>query len=98
VADDSVIVSRHFSSLGDGMDIELHVIGFGGDTDTRQLRKIAGASANGGLYTASNIDSLLKIFLKISGGSDEVAGVLAAEMSKRISDVVTERLSVEYLG
>eukprot|EP00536_Pseudo-nitzschia_multiseries_P011908 jgi/Psemu1/260212/estExt_Genewise1Plus.C_4320017 len=100
MANDSAHAAQHFSNLSThfGFDIELHVIGFGGGTDTRQLLEIAGASVNGRVHTASDIDSLSRIFVQISGGSDNVANVVEAEMSKRISDAVTNRLSVEYLG
>ena len=104
MADDSGAAAHHFSVLNKeiqnqtGNDLELHVIGFGGGTDTRQLQQIAGASTNGRVHTASDIDSLSKVFVQISGGGIDVASVLEAEISKRISDAVTNRLSVEYFG
>jgi hypothetical protein len=81
VANDSHEAASHFSVLNQevrnltGDDLELHVIGFGGGTDTRQLQQIAGASANGRVHTASDIDSLSKVFVQISS-------VLEAEISK----------------
>ena len=105
MADDSQLAASHFSALNQelksrtGDDLELHVIGFGGGTDTRQLQEIAGASANGRVHTASDIDSLSKVFVQISGGpNNDVASVLEAEISRRISDAVTNRLSAEYFG
>jgi hypothetical protein len=88
VANDSHEAASHFSVLNQevrnltGDDLELHVIGFGGGTDTRQLQQIAGASANGRVHTASDIDSLSKVFVQISGGGNDVASVLEAEISK----------------
>ncbi|VEU39667.1 unnamed protein product [Pseudo-nitzschia multistriata] len=104
MAEDSHIASSHFLSLNEelktrsGLDLELHVIGFGGGTDTSQLQEIARASANGRVHTTSDIDSLSRVFVQISGGGDNVSSVLEAEISKRISDAVTNRLSVEYFG
>ncbi len=104
MANDSRDAASHFSALNNevknrtGRDLELHVIGFGGGTDTRQLQEIASSSANGRVHTASDIDSLSKVFIQISGGGNDVAKVLEAEISKRISDAVTNRLSAEYFG
>ena len=104
MANDSQSAANHFSAFNQelkirsGSDLELHVIGFGGGTDTTQLQQIAGASANGRVHTASDIDSLSKVFVQIAGGGDAVASVLEAEIGKRISDAVTDRLSAEYLG
>ena len=104
MANDSHSAAAQFSVLNQelknrsGIDLELHVIGFGGGTDTRQLLQIAGASTNGRVHTTSDIDGLSKVFVQISGGGDNVASVLEAEISKRISDAVTNRLAVEYFG
>jgi uncharacterized protein YegL len=94
-ANDSQAAANTFAALN---DIELHVIGFGGGTDTSQLQQIARASANGKVHTASDIDSLSKVFVQIATGGDDVAKVLEAEIGKRISEAVTNRLSAEYLG
>merc|ERR1712238_301770 len=80
-----------------GLDIELHAIGFGGGANTTQLQEIARASANGKVHTASDIDSLSKVFVQIATGGDDVATVLEKEIGKRISEAVTERLSAEYM-
>jgi uncharacterized protein YegL len=94
-ADDSQAAANTFATLN---DIELHVIGFRGGTDTSQLQQIARASSNGKVHTASNIDSLSKVFVQIATGGDDFAKVLEAEIGKRISEAVTNRLSAEYLG
>ena len=78
-------------------DIELHVIGFGGGTDSSQLQEISRASAKGRVHTADDIDSLTKVFVQIASG-DAVASALEEEIGKRISDAVTDRISAEYLG
>jgi uncharacterized protein YegL len=104
MANDSSQAANTFAALNkelksrSGDDLELHVIGFGGGTDTSQLQQIASASANGRVHTTSDIDGLSKVFVQIAGGGDNVASVLEAEIGKRISDAVTNRLSVEYLG
>mmetsp|Transcript_21644 Transcript_21644/g.23180 ORF Transcript_21644/g.23180 Transcript_21644/m.23180 type:complete len:218 (+) Transcript_21644:1347-2000(+) len=94
-ANDSRQAANIFATLN---NIELHVIGFGGGTDTSQLQQIARASTNGKVHTASNIDSLSKVFVQIATGGDDVAKVLEKEIGKRISEAVTERLSAEYMG
>jgi uncharacterized protein YegL len=94
-AGDSQAAANTFGTLN---DVELHVIGFGGGTDTSQLQQIARASVNGKVHTASDIDSLSKVFVQIATGGDDVAKVLEAEIGKRISEAVTNRLSAEYLG
>merc|ERR1712032_1713827 len=95
-AGDSQDAANTFAALN---NIELHVIGFGSGADTFQLQQIARASANGKVHTASDIDSLSKVFVQIAtGGGDEVAKVLEAEIGKRISEAVTNRLTAEYLG
>ncbi|KAL3901507.1 MAG: hypothetical protein SGARI_006057 [Bacillariaceae sp.] len=80
-----------------GSDLELHVIGFGGGTDTSQLRTITNASPYGSLHTASDITNLSNVFVQIAGGGN-VANVLEEEIGKRIYDAVTDRLSAEYAG
>ncbi|OEU21504.1 hypothetical protein FRACYDRAFT_267937 [Fragilariopsis cylindrus CCMP1102] len=94
-AGDSIAAANTFAALN---NVELHVIGFGGGTDTSQLQQIARASANGKVHTASDIGSLSKVFVQIATGGDDVAKVLEAEIGKRISEAVTNRLSAEYLG
>lgn len=91
-------LNKELKNTSGGVDLELHVIGFGGGTDTTQLQEIANSSTNGRVHTTSDIDGLSKVFVQIAGGGNDVANVLEAEISKRISDAVTNRLSVEYLG
>ncbi len=78
-------------------DLELHVIAFGGGASTTQLQQITGSSRNGKLHTSADTTALSNIFVEIAGGAN-VAEKLEAEIGKRISDAVSDRLSVEYLG
>eukprot|EP00977_Amphora_coffeiformis_P020936 scaffold8649_cov185-Amphora_coffeaeformis.AAC.7 len=86
--------SVHIST---GHDLELHVIAFGGGADTAQLRLIAQSSPQGRVYASANTADLSNIFVNIAGGQD-VAQVLQAEVAKRISEAVADRLAIEYLG
>merc|ERR1712232_323783 len=78
-------------------DLELHVIAFGGGASTSQLQKIARSTRLGKLHTSADTAQLSSIFVEIAGGSS-VADVLEAEIGKRISDAVSDRLSLEYLA
>jgi Mg-chelatase subunit ChlD len=78
-------------------DLELHVIAFGSGVDTAQLQQIAGASRNGKVHSSADTTELSNIFVEIASGQD-VAGLLEAEIGKRISEAVTDKLSLEYLA
>ena len=103
IADDAEYAAQIFAQLNCQVkaqyrsDLELHVIGFGGGTDTSQLRAISNASPYGSLHTASDITNLSNLFVQIAGGGD-VAKVLEEEIGKRIYDAVTDRLCAEYAG
>ena len=77
--------------------MELHVIAFGAGVNTAQLTQIAGASHKGKVHSSADTAELSNIFVDIAGGQD-VASLLEAEIGKRISEAVTDRLSLEYLG
>jgi len=100
---DSAAAAGTFSTLNreiratSGIDLELHVIAFGAGASTTQLAQIAGSSRNGKVHTSADTAELSDIFTDIAGGQD-VAGLLEAEIGKRISDAVTDKLSLEYLG
>jgi len=104
MADDSSAAASTFNSLNQevknryGGELELHVIGFGGGTDTAQLRTIASASGRGSLHSTSDVSSLSNVFVQIAGGGDNVAKVLETEIGNRIYDAVTDRLTAEYVG
>ena len=78
-------------------DLELHVIAFGSGASTSQLQQIAGSSRNGKLHTSADTAELSNIFVDIAGGGD-VAEKLEAEIGKRISDAVSDKLSIEYFA
>ncbi len=77
-------------------DLELHVIAFSNGASTSQLQKIAESSRNGKLHTSADTAELSSIFVEIAGGSG-VAEKLEAEIGKKISDAVSDRLSIEYI-
>jgi energy-coupling factor transporter ATP-binding protein EcfA2 len=103
MADDSADAAATFRALNrdlvsrSGDELDLNVVGFGGGTDTRQLLEIANASRNGRVHSTSDVNDLSKTFIQIAGGNN-VAHVLEAEIGRRISDAVTNRLAAEYLG
>mmetsp|Transcript_18198 Transcript_18198/g.39423 ORF Transcript_18198/g.39423 Transcript_18198/m.39423 type:complete len:1024 (+) Transcript_18198:344-3415(+) len=80
-----------------GEDLELHVVAFGNGADTRQLQAISRSSPKGKVHVSGTVGELSNIFVNIAGGQD-VAQVLQAEVAKRISEAVADRLSMEYLG
>lgn len=101
-AGDARAAAQTFSQLNaairstTGSDLELHVIAFGG-ANSAQLQEIANASSRGKVYASANTADLSNIFVNIAGGQD-VAQVLKAEVAKRISEAVADRLAIEYLG
>lgn len=80
-----------------GNDLELHVIAFGSGASTGQLQTIANSSRAGKLHLSADTAQLSNIFVEIASGGD-VVEVLQAEIGKRISDAVSDRLSLEYIG
>ena len=89
--------NQSVKSTYDGNDLELHVIAFRGGASTSQLQAIANASPRGKVYTSATTAQLSDIFGQIASG-EEVATVLQAEVAKRISEAVADRLSIEYLA
>ena len=80
-----------------GSDLELHVIAFGSGASTSQLQQIASSSRNSKLHTSANTAELTNIFVEIAGSSN-VTEMLEAEIGKRISEAVSDRLSLEYIA
>jgi len=80
-----------------GSDLELHVIAFGSQSSTSQLQQIASSSRNGKLHTSADTAELSSIFVEIAGSSN-VTEMLEAEIGKRISEAVSDRLSLEYIA
>lgn len=80
-----------------GKDLELHVIAFGNGADTQQLSQIAGSSRLGRVHLSSDTVQLTKIFVNMAGGQ-HVATALQGEITKEISEAVSDTLSLEYLS
>lgn len=80
-----------------GNDLELHVIAFGAGASLIQLQRIASTSRSGKIHTSADTTDLSNIFVDIAGGED-VAGLLEDKIVKRISDAVTDKLSLEYMA
>eukprot|EP00978_Attheya_sp_CCMP212_P009335 scaffold22059_cov52-Attheya_sp.AAC.2 len=78
-------------------DLELHVIAFGSGADTSQLKQIAGASQNGKLHMSADTAELSNIFVDIASGGN-VTDRIEAEIGKRISEAVSDRLSLEFIA
>ncbi|KAL7557640.1 hypothetical protein ACA910_001244 [Epithemia clementina (nom. ined.)] len=102
-AGDAAEAAISFSSINRSVqsrfadNLELHVIAFGDGANISQLQQIANASTRGKTYTSGSTAELYNIFVSIAGGRD-VTQVLQAEVTKRISDSVADRLSIEYLA
>ena len=102
-ANDAAQAASEFSQLTGRIhrtydtNLELHVISFGGQASTSQLSQITGSSKNGKLHTSANTVELSNIFVDIAGAAN-VANLLEAEIGNRISEAVTDRLSLEYMG
>ena len=100
---DAPSAAQEFSVLNDlviqtsGKDLELHVIAFGSRADIAQLQQIANASKAGKVYTSANVADLASLFVSIAANSN-IATVLESEIAKRLSEAVSEKLSLEYFG
>jgi len=103
-ARDATAAAAEFSSLrqeimnlhNNDRDLELHVIAFGSGNMT-QLREIANASGIGKVYASADTADLSDVFVSIATGAD-VASLVETEIGKRISDVVADRLSLEFMA
>jgi preprotein translocase subunit SecA/uncharacterized protein YegL len=72
-----------------GNDLELHVIAFGSGVDKAQMKKIARVSRNAKVYSSADTTELSNIFVEIASGQGvQAAGLLEAEIGKRISEAV----------
>lgn len=100
---DAPAAAHEFSVLNNvviqtsGKDLELHVIAFGSGADNAQLQQIANASKAGKVYTSANVADLASLFVSIAANSN-IATVLESEIAKRLSEAVSEKLSLEYFG
>jgi hypothetical protein len=101
---DSVNTARIFSVMNAEVQqrwrthLELHVIAFGSGLDTRQLANIMRSSARGRIHSSANVSQLSDIFIEIAKTSSDVAGALESEIGRRISDAVSDKIALEYLG
>lgn len=84
--------------IHDGNDISLHVIAFGPGMDQRQLLNIMHSSSNGRIHSSANASQLSDIFIEIAKTTSDVAAILEAEIGRRISEAVSDKVSLEYLG
>ena len=100
---DAPAAAHEFSVLNNviiqtsGKDLELHVIAFGSGANDAQLQQIANASKAGKVYTSANVADLASLFVSIAANSN-IATVLESEIAKRLSEAVSEKLSLEYFG
>ncbi len=81
-----------------GSDLDLHVIAFGSGMDTRQLVNIMHSSNRGRIHSSANSAQLSRIFIEIAKATSDVASVLEAEIGRRITEVVSDKVALEYLG
>lgn len=101
---DALITAQIFKNLSQevhrrwGNELELHVIAFGPGLDTRQLAHITRSSGRGKIHTSANATQLSDVFVEIAQSSSDVAGILEAEIGRRISQAVSDKVELEYLG
>jgi hypothetical protein len=102
-AGDAAAAAQEFSTLNNDIllqtekDLELHVIAFGTRASYSQLQLIAGASKIGKVHSSSNTGDLAKVFVGIAANTN-VSTMLESEITKRISEAVSDKLSLEYFG
>ncbi|KAL7561438.1 hypothetical protein ACA910_009294 [Epithemia clementina (nom. ined.)] len=102
-ASDAGQALSHFTTLNSeirgrtGSDLELHVIAFRSNANQAQLAQIASASSIGKVRASSDTTDLTKVFEEIAGGAN-VAGLLEAEIGKRVSEAVGNKLALEFMG
>lgn len=75
----------------------LYVAAFGSGTNQAQLQQIASASRNGCVHPSSDSAELASVFVNIATNQN-VATFLESEIAKRISEAVSDKLSLEYFG
>ena len=100
---DAAAAAREFLLLNDqirqqsGNDLELNVIAFGSGASQLQLQQIAGASKIGKVHKSANTVDLASVFVSIATTQD-VGTLVESEIVKRMSDAVSDKLSIEYFG
>lgn len=62
-----------------------------------QLQQIASASQSGKVHSSANTADLASVFVDIAS-TQNVSLLLESEISKRITEAVSDKLSLEYFG
>jgi len=102
-ASDAAAAAHEFSLFNSNLyrssrnHLELHVIGFGGGSNQAQLQQIASASQAGKVHSSANTEDLVSVFVDIAS-TQNVSLLLESEIAKRISEAVSDKLSLEYFG
>mmetsp|Transcript_1455 Transcript_1455/g.3038 ORF Transcript_1455/g.3038 Transcript_1455/m.3038 type:complete len:1794 (-) Transcript_1455:138-5519(-) len=102
-AGDASSAAKTFSTLNNSIkqtfenELELHVIAFGKSSSLSQLQEIANSSKNGKLHKSTDTAELSHIFVEIANAGG-VADVLETEIGKKISEAVSDKLTLEYIG
>ncbi|KAL7552125.1 hypothetical protein ACHAWF_015342 [Thalassiosira exigua] len=100
---DAANAAMEFSSLNNAVyrmsnsHLELHVIAFGSGTNQAQLQQIASASRAGKVHASSNTAELASVFVSIAT-TQNVSLLLESEITKKISEAVSDIVSLEYFG
>ena len=71
--------------------------GFGGGSCQAQLQQIASASQAGKVHSSANTADLASVFVDIAS-TQNVSLLLESEIAKRITEAVSDKLSLEYFG
>lgn len=71
--------------------------GFGGGCNNAQLEQIASASQVGKVHSSANTADLASVFVDIAS-TQNVSLLLESEISKKITEAVSDKLSIEYFG
>ena len=73
------------------------MIAFGSGVDNARLQEIAGASRAGKVHASASTADPASVFVSIATNQN-VATLLESEISKRMSEAVSDKLSLEYFG
>jgi hypothetical protein len=60
------------------------------------LGRIASSSPNGSVCSSADTTELSRVFVEIAGGA-HVAGLFEAEIGKRVSEAVSDKVALEFL-
>lgn len=76
---------------------QLYSTGFGSGSNRTQLEQIASASQAGKVHSSANTADLASVFVDIAS-TQNVSLLLETEIAKRITQAVSDKLSLEYFG